>query len=51
MNEREIDAESVRREHLQAVHQPAQWAYLVGVLAGGTLVMLGLIAGLAGIPH
>ena len=51
MSEREVDAESVRREHLQAVHQPAQWAYLIGVLAGGVLVMLGLIAGLAAIPH
>jgi hypothetical protein len=44
MSEKTIDQETIRREHLGEVHQPAQWAYLLGVLAGGTLLMLGLIA-------
>lgn len=44
MSERTIREEQVRDEHLAEVRQPAQWAYLLGVLGVGTLLMLGLIA-------
>jgi len=44
MSEKTITEEDIRKEHLAQVHEPAQWAYLVGVLLGGTLLMLGLIA-------
>jgi hypothetical protein len=44
VSEKTIDQETIREEHLKEVHQPAQWAYLLGVLIGGTLLMLGLIA-------
>jgi hypothetical protein len=48
MSERTVDLEQVWREHLQEVNQPAHWAYLVGALAGGTVLMLLLIAILGG---
>jgi hypothetical protein len=44
MNEREVDAERIREEHLAQVHQGVQWAYLLGVILLGTLAMLLLIA-------
>ena len=40
MSERDIDIEDVRRDHLESVNIPAHWAYLVGVLGGGLVVML-----------
>ena len=40
MNEVEVDKEQVRREHLESVDQRIQWTYLIGVLAGSTLLML-----------
>jgi hypothetical protein len=44
MSEREIDQEQVRDEHLKEVNPAAHWAYLVAVLGGGLLAMLGFIA-------
>lgn len=44
MSELDLTEDDVREEHLRAVNQPAQWAYLAGVLGGGTLLMLLLIA-------
>jgi hypothetical protein len=43
-DEKTVDLDQVRREHLKQVHQPAHWAYLGGVLAGGLVLMLLLIA-------
>ena len=40
MNERQVDTEQVRREHLENVDQRVQWTYLIGVLGGSTLLML-----------
>ena len=48
MSEKTIDEEAVRREHLEKVKPLAQWIYLVGVLGGGTLLMIAFIALLAG---
>jgi hypothetical protein len=39
-----VDVDRVRQEHLKQVDQRAHWAYLIGVLAIGTLAMLLLIA-------
>ena len=47
-SERNLTEDQVRQEHLEAVHQPAQWAYLFGVLIGGTVLMVLLIAAIAG---
>jgi hypothetical protein len=44
MDEREVTVEQVAREHLAEVHQPAQWAYIAGVIGLGLLAMLLLIA-------
>jgi hypothetical protein len=44
MSERTIDEEQIREEHLRQVKPLAQWAYLVGVLVGRTILMLALIA-------
>ena len=44
MSERDITEDQVREEHLAAIDQRAHWLYLVGVLGGGTVVMLLLIA-------
>jgi hypothetical protein len=44
MSERTIDADKVREEHLAEVNPSLHWAYLIGVLAGSTLVMLVVIA-------
>jgi hypothetical protein len=43
-DERTIEAEQIREEHLAQVHVGVQWAYLLGVLLLGTLAMLLLIA-------
>ena len=43
MNDRTIDEEQIREEHLQEVNPTAHWAYLAGVLVGGTILMLALI--------
>jgi hypothetical protein len=42
-SERTVTVDRVRQEHLEQVDQRAHWAYLVGVLLIGTLVMLALI--------
>ncbi len=44
MNEREIQASDIEREHLAGVRPWRQAAYLFGVLAGGLGAMLALIA-------
>jgi hypothetical protein len=44
VKEREITEDQVRREHLAEVHQPTQWLYLLGVLVGGSMLMVALIA-------
>ena len=44
MSERDIDKEKVREEHLAEVHPAAHWAYLAGVVGGGLIAMLALIA-------
>ena len=43
-----ITDEQVRDEHLRAVNVPAHWVYLFGVIGGGLVVMVGLIAVLGG---
>jgi hypothetical protein len=42
-DEKTVDFDRVRREHLKEVQEPAHWAYLGGVLAGGLVLMLLLI--------
>lgn len=44
MSDETIDREQVRQEHLAEVHVTSHWLYLLGVLALGTLFMLGVIA-------
>jgi hypothetical protein len=44
MSEQDLDAEDVRREHMDEVNTRAHLAYLVGVLGGATLLMLALLA-------
>lgn len=44
MSERTVDVERVRAEHLAEVSEARQWTILAGVLGGGTLAMLALIA-------
>jgi hypothetical protein len=44
MSELDLTEDDVREEHLRAVNQAAQWAYLLAVLGGGTLLMVLLIA-------
>jgi hypothetical protein len=48
MSEKDLTIEDIRQEHLQEVDERAHWLYLVAVLVGGTLLMLGLIALLGG---
>jgi hypothetical protein len=48
MSEANVDEEQVRDEHLAAVNVPAHWAYLLGVLLGGFVLMVALIALLGG---
>ncbi len=44
MSEDTISEADVRKEHLKTVHVPAHWAYLFGVLLGGLVLMVALIA-------
>ena len=44
MNERTVTEEQVQEEHLAEVSAAAHWAYLIGVLVVGFLLMVGLIA-------
>ena len=44
MSEKTIDADQVRDEHLAEVHEPLHWAYMAGVMGGGFIGMLVLIA-------
>jgi hypothetical protein len=44
MLEADITVAKVEREHLDEVHQGAQWAYLAGVIGIGLAAMLLLIA-------
>jgi hypothetical protein len=48
MSERDVDEMQVRREHLDEANPGVQWAYLFGVLLGGVLLMVALIAMLGG---
>ena len=50
MNEHTVTEDMVRGEHLQEVNAGAHWAYLIGVIAGAFILMVGLIAllGMAG---
>ena len=43
-NETELREEDIREEHQREINSRAHWAYLFGVLAGGLVLMLGLIA-------
>jgi len=44
VSEKDLTAEEIRAEHLGEVDQRAHWLFLVTVLLGGVLLMLGLIA-------
>ena len=44
MSEKDLSADDIRSEHLGEVDQRAHWLFLFGVLLGGCLLMLGLIA-------
>ena len=46
--EKTLDENDVRGEHMSEVNVPAQWAYLLAVLIGGTILMIVLIALMAG---
>jgi hypothetical protein len=48
VNEQEVTEDIVRREHLSEVNAAAHWAYLIGVIAGAFILMVGLIAVLGG---
>jgi hypothetical protein len=39
-----MSEDRVRQEHLESVNVGAHWAYLFGVLIGGFVLMLGLMA-------
>jgi hypothetical protein len=43
MSERDIDAEDVRREHMSNVNVRVHTLYLLGVIVGGTVLMLALL--------
>jgi len=47
-NETELTEDDVRAEHEQSAKPAVHWAYLFGVLAGGLLLMLALMAVLGG---
>ena len=47
-DEKTVSEDDVREEHLKEVNVPAHWTYLFGVLAGGFVVMIALIAMLGG---
>jgi hypothetical protein len=44
VSDEKITEVKVRNEHLREVNLPAHWAYLFGVLIGGLLLMVLLIA-------
>ena len=44
MNEPTVTEDKVRGEHLREVNAAAHWAYLIGVIAGAFILMVGLIA-------
>jgi hypothetical protein len=44
MNERVIDEEAVRQQHLREVNQRNQALYMVAVIGGAFLVMIALIS-------
>lgn len=44
----DVNEDKVRSEHLDEVNVAAHWAYLLGVLLGGFLLMVALIALLGG---
>jgi hypothetical protein len=48
VSEKDLSAEDIRAEHLGEVDQRAHWLFLVAVLVGSTLLMLGFIALLGG---
>ena len=43
-NEAEMTADEVYREHLESVNVAAHWTYLFGVLIGGFVLMVALMA-------
>ena len=43
-DERTISDQDVWQEHLSEVNVPLHWAYLVGVIMGALLLMIGLLA-------
>ena len=47
-DETEVTEDDVRAEHHGSANPAAHWIYLVGVLGGGLLLMLALIAYLGG---
>jgi hypothetical protein len=47
-NETKIDQNKVWDEHLAEINVPAHWMYGLGVMVGGFLVMVALIAMLGG---
>ena len=44
MDEAKLTEDDIRAEHEESVHPAAHWAYLFGVLGGGLVLMVGLIA-------
>jgi len=44
MSERDVSEDDIRDEHLSEVDQRAHWLLLFGVLVGGGVLMLALIA-------
>ena len=47
-NERTISQQEVWDEHLSDVNVPAHWAYALGVMAGGFVLMVAFMALLGG---
>jgi hypothetical protein len=43
-DETQLTEDDIYKEHQRSVKPAAHWAYLFGVLGGGLLAMLGLIA-------
>ena len=44
MADSDVTVDDIEREHLDEVDPRAHWMYIVAVLGGSTLLMLGLIA-------
>jgi hypothetical protein len=44
VKEQKVTEDMVRDEHLSEVNVAAHWAYLMGVLAGAFILMVGLVA-------